>query len=78
MPGADTPTTVKPHMGLLQPLPPQQAVQEYLKDRKPEVTKSTLHEHRYRLKRFLYWCDEVGLDDMNALDGRKAQEFKNY
>lgn len=69
---------VKSHMGLLQPLPPKKAVHEYLKDREPEVTKSTLHEHRSRLKRFLNWCDEVGLDDMNDLDGRKAQEFKNY
>lgn len=38
---------------------PDEAVDLYLKDRKPEVTKSTYRNHKYHVKRFLEWCEDL-------------------
>lgn len=59
-------------------LTPERAVEQYLQERKPEVTISTYRNHKYALRRFVEWCDEVGLDDVSDLDGFHIHEFKVY
>lgn len=60
----------------LEPLSPEEGVELYLEDRKPEVVKSTLHEHRSRLNRFLEFCDENDIDNMNDVTSRTAHQYK--
>ena len=55
---------------------PDEAVDLYLKDRKPEVTKSTYRNHKYHLKRFLEWCEEAGFEDMSEMTGKRIYEYK--
>jgi site-specific recombinase XerD len=57
---------------------PERAVERYLKERKPEVTESTHRNHRYALKRFVEWTEEVGMDDISDLDGLHIHDFKIY
>jgi len=65
-------------MSLLDSITPEEAVQMYLKDRKPEVTQNTLYEHKCRLNRFLEWCRDEGVDDMNEVTRRTTHEYKRY
>lgn len=60
----------------LEPLAPEKAVEQYIESRKLDTTQSTIRNLRYRLKRFLEWADENGLDDMNQMSGRKAERLK--
>lgn len=55
---------------------PHEAVDLYLKDRKPEVTESTYRNHKYHLKRFLEWCEKSGFDDMSDMTGKRIYEYK--
>ncbi|WP_079980794.1 MULTISPECIES: site-specific integrase [unclassified Haloarcula] len=62
----------------LEPLAPDTAVEQYLKSREQDATDSTVRNHRYRLRQFLQWAEETGLDNMNELTGRLAERFKNW
>lgn len=62
----------------LEPIPPEEAVAQYLKDREPEVSQSTRYEHKCRLNRFLEWCDEEAVNDMNSMTRREAQFYKRH
>lgn len=62
----------------LEPLQPEVAVEQYLASREHDCAESTVRDHRYRLKQFLVWADEIGLDDMNDLTGRDCEQFKNW
>ncbi len=59
-------------------LTPEQAVEQYLKERKPEVSVSSHRNFKYRLTRFVEWCDHAGIDDVTELDGFHIHEFKLY
>lgn len=62
----------------LEPITPERAKKMYLNARKGEVSQSTLDGYHYRLKHFIRWCDEKGIDNMNELSGRKLQEFRTW
>ena len=62
----------------LQPLTPHDGVQYYLDDRRSEVTKSTLYEHTTRLNRFLEWCDQENIENLNELTSRRCRDYKNH
>ena len=62
----------------LEPITPERAKKMYLNARKGEVSESTLDGYHYRLKHFIRWCDEKGIDNMNDLSGRKLQEFRTW
>ncbi|MCU4798950.1 tyrosine-type recombinase/integrase [Halobacteria archaeon HArc-gm2] len=55
---------------------PERAVERYLKERKPEVAKSTYRNHKYALKQFVDWCEEAPIDDVSNLDGFHIHDFK--
>lgn len=62
----------------LTPTAPAEAVELYLKHREGDAAKSTVQNHRYRLKHFLRWCEETGFEEMNEMTGRKAHEYKQW
>jgi site-specific recombinase XerD len=55
---------------------PKRAVERYLKEREPEVSKATLQNHRYALKRFTEWCEQEELEDISELDGFHIHDYK--
>jgi site-specific recombinase XerD len=60
----------------LEPITPEKALEMYLTDRESEVTASTIRSHRARLKPFLQWCDEKGIENLNDLTGRLLHEYR--
>jgi site-specific recombinase XerD len=62
----------------LEPITPKRAKKMYLNARKHEVSESTISGYHYRLKHFIRWCDQRGIDNMNDLTGRKLQAFRTW
>ena len=62
----------------LEPMEPEEAVEQYLKSRGQDASESTIQNHRYRLKHFLNWCDHTSLNNLNELTGRDCENFKNW
>lgn len=63
---------------MLESLTPEDAVEAYLNERESELSESSLRNQRYRLGQFLDWCEEVGLEDMNEMTGRRAYEYRQW
>lgn len=55
---------------------PDDAVDRYLNERKPEVADSTWQNHSYALRRFVEYCNDKCINDIRSLDGRYLQGFK--
>jgi site-specific recombinase XerD len=62
----------------LKPTPPRDAVNRYLRDREGEITEKTHYNYSTTLKRFLEWCDENGITNMNDLDSERIDRFKEW
>lgn len=62
----------------LEPIDPETAVESYLNSRKGDLSDLSLQNHRYRLERFLEWCNEENVHDMNSITGRRIHEFTNW
>ncbi|WP_311170828.1 tyrosine-type recombinase/integrase [Halobellus ordinarius] len=60
----------------LEPLDPKAATKLFLEHKAVNCTESTVQNHRYRLKHFLAWCDEEGIDNLNDLSGREIQRYR--
>lgn len=60
----------------LEPLEPTDAVALYKQDRERELAEATLQSHGYRLQRFVEWCEEEDIGNLNDLTGRDIQRFK--
>ncbi|EMA25403.1 tyrosine-type recombinase/integrase [Haloarcula amylolytica] len=60
----------------LDPLDPPTAKQMYLDERRQEVADATLQSHEYRLKQFVQWCIDDGIDNMNEISGRDIHRFR--
>lgn len=63
---------------ILKPITPEEAVEAYLNEGECELSDSSLQNQQYRLEQFLDWCEEVGLENMNNMTGRKAFEYKQW
>lgn len=63
-------------MSDLQPISPREAVRLYLSDREMELSEKSLENHRYRLKSWVAFCQEQGIDNMNDVTGRTIHEFR--
>lgn len=59
----------------LEHLSPTEGVQAYIAARKSELSQSTRYEHTTRLNRFLEWCDEQDVTNLNELTARNLQEY---
>lgn len=55
---------------------PSEAVETYLTSGQQELADSSIQNIRYRLKQFVNWTDEIGLEDMGELDGMLCERFK--
>ncbi|MGM0388088.1 MAG: tyrosine-type recombinase/integrase [Natrinema limicola] len=62
----------------LEPLEPREAKQLYLTDREDVLSAQTHQSHGYRIERFVEWCDDEGIDNLNDVTGRDIQRFKIY
>jgi len=62
----------------LKPTPPRDAVKRYLRDRKGEITDKTYYNYSTTLKRFIEWCEETEITDMNDLDSELIDRFKEW
>jgi len=62
----------------LEPIDPEEAFTLYLRDRENELADATIDSYRYKLKRFVEWCREHELDNLNDLSGRDLLRFKQY
>jgi integrase len=60
----------------LESLTPTDALDLYLKHRKPNVSEATYYAHESRLGHFLRWCDENDITDMNDLSGRDMHRYR--
>ncbi|WP_135304523.1 tyrosine-type recombinase/integrase [Haloarcula amylovorans] len=63
---------------MLESITPEEAVEAYLKERESELLESSLQNQGYRLGQFVEWCEEVGLEDMNNITGRKLHDYKMW
>ncbi|OYR54920.1 tyrosine-type recombinase/integrase [Halorubrum halodurans] len=62
----------------LKPTPPKDAVNRYLRDVEGHITDKTHYNYSTTLRRFLEWCDERGIEDMNDLDSELIDRFKEW
>jgi len=62
----------------LDPLDPDKGVQLFLRHREPSVRESTLQNARTRLRYFLEWCEERGIENLNDLTGRHLADFVSW
>jgi len=60
----------------LDPITPEEAVDLYLEAMRDEKADSTLDAQMYRLRAFVAWCDEEGIDDLSQLDGRDLYAYR--
>jgi len=56
----------------------QEAVNEYLADKRPEVTDTIYANHKHRLRMFLQWCEENGVEGMRKFRGHHLHELKKW
>lgn len=60
----------------LEPLDPETGAEMYLDHKATDCTEATVQNHRYRMKHFLTWCEEEGVDNLNDLTGRDIQRYR--
>lgn len=60
---------------MLEPLTPRQGAQDYL-DGRTDLTQSSKENHKYRLRRFVEWCEENEIENLNDVTGRTLHRFK--
>jgi len=59
-------------------LSPRQAVNRYLDRRRSELTDSTIQSYRYRLKLWMEWCEEEGIESVSELSGWVFEQFEAH
>lgn len=60
----------------LEPIAPREAVELYLDHREPELSEKSVENHRYRLRSFISFCEEEGIENLNALTGRDLHKYR--
>lgn len=65
-------------MSELEPLDPETAVEMYLTDRRTQLAPDTLENHSNYLERFLEWCYETDVTNLNDLSGRDLHEYRQW
>ena len=60
----------------LEPLTPEEAKALYLNDSERDVSAATLQAHGYRLQRFVEFCEEGNIENLNEVTGRTTQRYK--
>jgi site-specific recombinase XerD len=58
-------------------LTPTEAVDDFLDEKKPEVSYSTWRNYRYPLRFFTEFCEDRGIEEINELSGYDLKKFKS-
>lgn len=62
----------------LEPITPRDAADRFLDKRDTDSTQETLRSYRDRLYRFVRWCEDRGLLNVNDVDGRDLQDYLSH
>lgn len=65
-------------MSNLEPIPPEQAVKMFHDAMIDEHSASTQDSNKSRLRTFLEFCDEEGIEELNELSGRDIYLFRTW
>lgn len=57
-------------------LDPETAVNDFLAERKSEVSKSSWRNYKYPLEEFIDFCEERGIESMSEVNGYELKKFK--
>lgn len=57
---------------------PTKAKTTYLESRRTDLRESTLNTHHYRLKHFVRWCDQQGIEDISTISRAQIDSFANW
>lgn len=60
----------------LESLDPESGVELFLEHKSTDCRPSIVKNHCYRMKHFLEWSNEIGLDNLNGLSGRDVQQYR--
>ncbi len=60
----------------LEPLDPSTAQELFLDHKETGCSESTVRNYLYRTNHFIEWCQEEGIDNLNALSGRDIQQYR--
>jgi hypothetical protein len=65
--------------GDLEPMPPAEGIERYLQEKSEEVAGGTLQQYRQKMESVdRYLTDELGLDSLDELSARQAEDFKRW
>lgn len=59
----------------LQPLPPREALDMWIGRQKAEKAEETVQSYFYRVRKFVDWLEEQGIDNLNDLNGRDVFRY---
>jgi site-specific recombinase XerD len=62
----------------LEPLAPSEGVELYFDTKSTELRDKTLQNYRYRLNKFLNWCEEQEIENLNSLTGRDLHLYRSW
>ena len=60
---------------MLEPISPAEAKQRFLNHSESKYSSNTLREYGYSLQRFVEWCDENRISNMNKVTSRTVADF---
>lgn len=61
----------------LEPIAPAEAVEMWLNHKSANCADSTIQSYRYRLERFLEWCEDEEIEDLNELESRDVFRYES-
>lgn len=62
----------------LEPIEPSVAQEQYLESRRGEVRDQTIEEYDHKLSIFVRFCEDNKIENLNEIDGRTLDEYKQY
>ena len=62
----------------LQPLTPEDAKKRYLRSIEDSKANGTIRTRDYKLRHFVRWCNQKGIDNLNSLNGRDLEDYKHW
>ena len=62
----------------LQPLTPEDAKQRYLRALEDDKAEGIIRTRDYKLRHFVRWCNERGIENLNNLNRRDLEDYKHW
>lgn len=64
--------------GQLEPLAPSESLELYIDHRKPDLSEKSVQNNRYRLRKFVAWCEKEEIENLNHLTGRDLHRYRSW